>query len=1554
MNDKPLVSATFIPGGDSFGPGVGIPPLDDSKSSTYSRSDSNSQSQYSGYQSYHTPDSGSPYHYRPADHLDGASAQLNRSAHTTSYPFQDSQHPGTPGGAQSGSFRSQPPSEPHGGLNRHGTAMAGGVMAAAQDAQAQAQINLFNAQWPLPRVLHWLATNGFSSDWQDTFRVLNIQGADFIDLGRGASGRGNLGKMHQVVYPQLAKICSKSGTGWDQNREREEGKRMRKLVRQIAGAGVESGVPPHRRRESAQMLPSASTDGPIDNSPNLGRNDALTSSTAGGEGSPGKQMPVRLASGYGQSNSQRSSTVPIYGSSVSTPSETSHSESAQPHLRGDISRSILQALAPKGRHSPSASGDTTASSQLGAFGKPYEGSPKSGSPALSQAVPLSAGTHSKSNSYDSKTFTRAGVYAPGYGDSLRGGIGGAPGEVPMSTRQARPSMLESSRSSSHDKEHGKHFLPKFFRKKHDAAVPSPEDQALESPTSPAGTFKVPLRPGMNGSDMSLGERPESRVSERDRYPNARSSGGRDVTRKFIFATKDHWNYRLLDVTDMDNPEKLRQKLCYELGVAEPQHAQIYFTEAGQLEHENQITDLNQLLNYCSKADSVGSLKFFVSSPASSAISLPLPPSAGLGLSFPRSLPSPTATTSSRKPGDEDSLNKPQSAGHTEPGSPYLGSREPTLKASSQNKENKPSAVSDGTEVLQVDAALQKAAEEYKRENERKQRAYQESRLQRNGTNQTLSSATGIRGNSIIDFDSPRASPYEEKKAEPLVPFRKPPAAPSESSTLTKVNSLSRPSGGDRVNSDRKKKPVTSPTVGHGLGAALASVGRMAGTPAVAANIKSERSLKSIDFAQKGNSPTSSPSHTWSKGNMLFKVPDYEDQGSGNTPTIQDVPPLNLPPSEANDATPQATAAPTPSSSSRPPLSTRRSYGPTFDFQEQHVPFAPSPAPKADDSDDDSDDGLFAIPLANSKPSHSKHTGNEPERGKTDKPELSVDTKSHIKQHVSFRSPSTAGGGSNGPSSLTPDTEEINSSKAKGKADSDSWENTASPSTRTRRRASFASNVWADRPPVESVLDNLDDFFPDIDLDEPYLPEPTGNASSGGGIEDAPIEPMISSLRDRVSSFGLDGMPAGMSISLPKNESDTLGSDESTLKANRNTASSISSVAQRNLRKSGGLGRMKSIREVARDRNDPTRNKSSSAMNSNAAPSAAEPYNNKSGILRRKSTKMFGAHIVQIRPKSVLEPIPQDEIPTEDTPKRQATFRIIRGELIGKGTYGRVYLGMNATTGELLAVKQVEVNQKAQHQDKDRIKEMVAALDQEIDTMQHLEHSNIVQYLGCERKEFSISIYLEYISGGSVGSCLRKHGKFEESVVRSLTRQTLSGLAYLHGQGILHRDLKADNILLDRDGTCKISDFGISKKSDNIYGNDVTNSMQGSVFWMAPEVVRSQGQGYSAKVDIWSLGCVVLEMYAGRRPWSKEEAVGAIFKLGLLGQAPPIPDDVLNAASVDGVSFMYDCFQTDPSDRPTADTLLRHSTFCVPDPYYNWYDTKLAARLRPITLENKSD
>jgi len=216
---------------------------------------------------------------------------------------------------------------------------------------------------------------------------------------------------------------------------------------------------------------------------------------------------------------------------------------------------------------------------------------------------------------------------------------------------------------------------------------------------------------------------------------------------------------------------------------------------------------------------------------------------------------------------------------------------------------------------------------------------------------------------------------------------------------------------------------------------------------------------------------------------------------------------------------------------------------------------------------------------------------------------------------------------------------------------------------------------------------------------------------------------------------------------------------------------------------------------------------------------------------------------------------------------------------------------------------------------------VEALKSEMDLLKDLEHEKIVSYLGFEETPQHMSIFLEYVDGGSVGRCLRKHGKFEEQVIQFFTVQILEGLEYLHSRGILHRDLKADNILVRMDGTVKISDFGISKKSNDIYNNNSNMSMQGSIFWMAPEVVHNQKKGYSAKIDIWSLGCVVLEMFAGRRPWDSEEAIQAMFKLGAERLAPPVPQDVV--LSNQSSHFLKECFHAEADKRPQASRLLCH-------------------------------
>ncbi|EPX74457.1 STE/STE11 protein kinase Mkh1 [Schizosaccharomyces octosporus yFS286] len=322
------------------------------------------------------------------------------------------------------------------------------------------------------------------------------------------------------------------------------------------------------------------------------------------------------------------------------------------------------------------------------------------------------------------------------------------------------------------------------------------------------------------------------------------------------------------------------------------------------------------------------------------------------------------------------------------------------------------------------------------------------------------------------------------------------------------------------------------------------------------------------------------------------------------------------------------------------------------------------------------------------------------------------------------------------------------------------------------------------------------------------------------------------------------------------------------------------------------------------------------------------------LLRRSSTKFWGSKIEEVKPEgndassSVISP-------SNDT----STFKWLKGELIGNGTYGRVFIAMNVNTGELIAVKQVEIPQTVNTYHERLWKNIVDSINSEIETMADLEHINVVQYLGFEKTDTDISIFLEYVSGGSVSRCLRNYGPFEESVVRFITKQVLQGLAYLHSKGIIHRDLKADNLLIDFDGMCKISDFGISKHSENVYGNDANLSMQGTIFWMAPEVIDSNHRGYSAKVDIWSLGCVVLEMLGGNRPWSTEEAIQAMFKLGTEKKAPPLPSELRKRVSEDSINFLNECFTIDADKRPTAEELLSHP-FLKLDSAFTFESTEL--------------
>ncbi|KZV37965.1 hypothetical protein F511_28590 [Dorcoceras hygrometricum] len=274
-------------------------------------------------------------------------------------------------------------------------------------------------------------------------------------------------------------------------------------------------------------------------------------------------------------------------------------------------------------------------------------------------------------------------------------------------------------------------------------------------------------------------------------------------------------------------------------------------------------------------------------------------------------------------------------------------------------------------------------------------------------------------------------------------------------------------------------------------------------------------------------------------------------------------------------------------------------------------------------------------------------------------------------------------------------------------------------------------------------------------------------------------------------------------------------------------------------------------------------------------------------------------------------------PISTPPRKPPQIRWRKGELIGCGAFGRVYMGMNIASGELLAIKEVFWFQPFFAYC--IWQEYIRELEKEVDLLKNLSHPNIVRYLGTAREEHSLNILLEFVPGGSISSLLGKFGSFPESVIRMYTKQLLVGLEYLHKNKIVHRDIKGANILVDNKGCIKLADFGASKKVEALATVTGFKSMKGTPYWMAPEVIVQSGHSYSA--DIWSVGCTVIEMATGKAPWSQQykEEAAALFYVGTTKSHPPIPEHL----SPEAKAFLLKCLQKEPDFRPTASELLKH-------------------------------
>lgn len=286
-----------------------------------------------------------------------------------------------------------------------------------------------------------------------------------------------------------------------------------------------------------------------------------------------------------------------------------------------------------------------------------------------------------------------------------------------------------------------------------------------------------------------------------------------------------------------------------------------------------------------------------------------------------------------------------------------------------------------------------------------------------------------------------------------------------------------------------------------------------------------------------------------------------------------------------------------------------------------------------------------------------------------------------------------------------------------------------------------------------------------------------------------------------------------------------------------------------------------------------------------------------------------------------------------------TMRWQQGQYVGGGTFGSVYEAINLDTGTLMAVKEIRL------QDPQLVPTIVKQIGDEMGVLAVLDHPNIVQYHGIEVHRDKVYIFMEYCQGGSMASLL-EHGRIEdETVMMVYALQMLEGLAYLHNANIVHRDIKPENILLDHNGVIKYVDFGaakiIARQGQTIMqpepkinqagggrGNDAAPRAQqgtitGTPMYMSPEVIRGEGaQRFSGAADIWSLGCVLLEMATGRRPWSTLDNEWAIMYNIASGNPPQMPTE--DQLSPQGLDFLGRCFDRDPKRRSTAAELLQHN------------------------------
>ncbi|WVZ69150.1 LOW QUALITY PROTEIN: hypothetical protein U9M48_017985 [Paspalum notatum var. saurae] len=251
-----------------------------------------------------------------------------------------------------------------------------------------------------------------------------------------------------------------------------------------------------------------------------------------------------------------------------------------------------------------------------------------------------------------------------------------------------------------------------------------------------------------------------------------------------------------------------------------------------------------------------------------------------------------------------------------------------------------------------------------------------------------------------------------------------------------------------------------------------------------------------------------------------------------------------------------------------------------------------------------------------------------------------------------------------------------------------------------------------------------------------------------------------------------------------------------------------------------------------------------------------------------------------------------------------TKQLRRVRTLGRGASGAVvWLASDDASGELVAVKSARAAGAA------------AQLQREGRVLEGLSSPHIVPCLGARAAAGGeYQLLLEFAPGGSLADEAARH-RLGERDIAAYAGDVARGLAYLHGIGLVHGDVKARNVVIGADGRARLTDFGCARPAAS------ARTVGGTPAFMAPEVARGEAQGPPA--DVWALGCTVVEMATGRAPWGSagdaDDLLAALHRIGYTDAVPEVPDWL----SADAKDFLSRCFQRRAAARPTAAQLLAH-------------------------------